>query len=45
MHAALLKSPDLQYARKPTPALLVVVGDEWATKVYASVVAVHRSAT
>ena len=43
MHAALLNSPGLQYVRKPTPALLAVVGDEWATKVYASAVAVYTA--
>ncbi len=43
MHAALLKSPDLQYVRKPTPALLVVVGGEWATKVYVSAVVVYTA--
>ena len=39
----LLKSPDLQYVRKPTPALLVVVGGEWATKVYVSAVVVYTA--
>ena len=43
VHAALLKSPGLQYVRKPMPALLAVVGDEWATKVYASAVAVYTA--
>ena len=43
MHVALLISPDLQYVRKPTPARLVVVGDEWAMKVYASAVAVYTA--
>ena len=43
VHVALLISPDLQYVRKPTPARLVVVGDEWAMKVYASAVAVYTA--
>ena len=43
VHAALLKSPGLKYVRKPTPALLAVVGDEGATKVYASAVAVYTA--